>query len=88
MAQKLPNGFGLFDMHGNLFEWTADWDGCDYPESTTDPFCDIQPLTPKRETVSGDWDRQPAELQSTYQSRGIPGARYFNSGFRLVRHIH
>ena len=87
VAQKLANGFGLFDMHGNLFEWTADWDGCDLSVVSLDPYCDIQPNIPKRVSVGGDFEREPNELRSSYRSRGIPGTRYFNSGFRLVRRI-
>ena len=77
-----PNQWGLYDMHGNVAEWTADWQG-DYPQyRTTDP----KGSEPGRNRVyrGGSWKDAPAYCRSAFRSGSAPGAHADDVGLRLV----
>jgi len=86
VAQKRPNAWGLYDMHGNVFEWCQDWFQADYYVFSPG----IDPPGPKqgrfRVYRGGSW-RFPAPLCRSAQRRsGNPVAtRTSLLGFRLVR---
>jgi formylglycine-generating enzyme required for sulfatase activity len=77
------NGYGLYDMHGNVYEWCLDGsDGSDYASSpATDP---VGTTGSDRVLRGGDWICDARYCRSAYRDASYPGDRYSNVGFRVV----
>ena len=81
---KLPNAWGLHDMHGNVFEWVQDWYSRSYNSSPrVDP---PGPSTGSNRVIrGGDFYFDAWNLRSAGRNRSSPGDRYSGVGVRLVR---
>jgi sulfatase modifying factor 1 len=80
-----PNAFGLYDTHGNAWEWTADYYGEDYYAKS--PVDDPQGPTSGRVRVrrGGSWHTWPLYARSSYRNWNTEATRYTLVGMRLVR---
>jgi sulfatase modifying factor 1 len=80
-----PNGFGLYDMLGNAWEWTADFHESDYYANS--PVDD--PKGPATGTVrvrrGGSWHTWSFYARSSYRNWNSPRTRYTLVGMRLLR---
>ena len=83
---KFPaNAFGLYDMHGNVWEWCQDYWHNDYQSAPTDGSAW---LTGGDNTIrlvrGGSWNYIPEDCRSAFRFREAPGYRNYLIGFRLV----
>ena len=87
-----PNAFGLYDMHGNVWEWVEDcwhdsYEGAPLDGSAwTSHDCDSgAPTLADRVLRGGGFGSEPWELRSAYRREGGASSRVASWGFRVAR---
>ena len=84
VGQKKANGYGLYDMSGNVWEWVWDSGYREYGSSVTEPMY-VDASSPLRVYRGGSWNGNARYARVSYRSRDDASYRGINQGFRFLR---
>ena len=85
VGQKKANGYGLYDMSGNVDEWVWDSSERDYNSSSiTDPI-HVDTSSPLRVNRGGSWGNVARYTRVSYRRGDYASNRYGSLGFRILR---
>ena len=86
VGMKPANPWGLYDTHGNVWEWCWDWYQLAYPAGSATDY--TGPASGSmRIQRGGSWDTYAQGCRSAFRNWYDPGTRGFSAGFRLVRSV-
>jgi len=86
VGERKANGFALYDMSGNVYEWVLDSWKREYESSTTDPVY-VDASSPYRVSRGGSWSNNARNTRVSFRNRNNASHRLNHLGFRFLRSV-
>lgn len=87
VASMKPNALGLYDILGNVWEWTQDCYVLPYPENAPSDgsSVEVDGVCERRTVRGGSWETRPTRLVPAFRGRDAPAAGFRTFGIRVAR---